>query len=350
MIKNNNHEVQNSTEYIMYNWLEALFAKFQMIVLWHEPLISAYAICSLLSSYFLLTYFAPRLYATILITIFVHQSTRLWFRYIWPEIRVPPSREAEEAEKADIGRYTILHPQLMTLDELIDEFVNIGKICDYYIEKMLLLRQEKPFIFCSIICTFFYITATIGETISGFTLIFCLLLSITIGPGIYINVIPESLKIRLTQSLKLLSPREINSDAQSQIECSKLLSSSAKKDYYYPLSFMRTYLNFSQPSLSELLILARRLPSSSSNGRGKIQNNSLPSEQGVKSTSETAIKSNESQQSTIGSRSKGASDDESPSTSLADLELKLESTDPDALNPSIGENDIDNEEDGFVIL
>lgn len=41
----------NSTEYLVYNWLENLFAKFQMIVIWQEPLSSAYAIGALLSSY-----------------------------------------------------------------------------------------------------------------------------------------------------------------------------------------------------------------------------------------------------------------------------------------------------------
>lgn len=38
-----------STEYLVHNWLEAMFAWFQVVVLWHEPLVSLGAISGLLS-------------------------------------------------------------------------------------------------------------------------------------------------------------------------------------------------------------------------------------------------------------------------------------------------------------
>lgn len=41
----------DSTEYLVYNWLEALFAWIQMVVLWHDPKVSLYAISGLLSSF-----------------------------------------------------------------------------------------------------------------------------------------------------------------------------------------------------------------------------------------------------------------------------------------------------------
>jgi hypothetical protein len=40
-----------STEYLVHNWLEALFAWFQIVILWHEPSVSIGAISGLLSSF-----------------------------------------------------------------------------------------------------------------------------------------------------------------------------------------------------------------------------------------------------------------------------------------------------------
>lgn len=40
-----------STEYLVHNWLEALFAWFQMVVLWHDPTVSVCAISGLFSSF-----------------------------------------------------------------------------------------------------------------------------------------------------------------------------------------------------------------------------------------------------------------------------------------------------------
>lgn len=44
-------EAEESTEYLVYHWLEALFAWFQVIVLWHEPRVSICALSGLLTSF-----------------------------------------------------------------------------------------------------------------------------------------------------------------------------------------------------------------------------------------------------------------------------------------------------------
>lgn len=41
----------DSTEYLVHNWLEALFAWVQTVVLWHDPAVSLLAISGLLSSF-----------------------------------------------------------------------------------------------------------------------------------------------------------------------------------------------------------------------------------------------------------------------------------------------------------
>lgn len=49
--EHNDEQESASTEYLVHNWLEAMFAWFQVIVLWHEPHISVFAISGLLSSF-----------------------------------------------------------------------------------------------------------------------------------------------------------------------------------------------------------------------------------------------------------------------------------------------------------
>lgn len=54
-----NHDVANagssssnrSAEYIIHHWLEALFAWFQMIILWHEPMASVCAFTGFFASF-----------------------------------------------------------------------------------------------------------------------------------------------------------------------------------------------------------------------------------------------------------------------------------------------------------
>lgn len=47
-----NKQIQTaSTEYLVHHWLEAMFAWFQVVVLWHEPYVSVCALSGLLSSF-----------------------------------------------------------------------------------------------------------------------------------------------------------------------------------------------------------------------------------------------------------------------------------------------------------
>lgn len=49
--KRKNNNAPQSTEYLVYNWLEASFAWFQMVVLWHDPIVSIFTISGLFTSF-----------------------------------------------------------------------------------------------------------------------------------------------------------------------------------------------------------------------------------------------------------------------------------------------------------
>lgn len=182
---------QASTEYLVYNWLEASFAWLQMVILWHDPVFSLGAIAVMFTSFFLLTFVAPRFYATIMIILFVNHFVRVWFRYVWPEIRVPP-RGGDDDSRLDVDRFTYLHPQVMTLKELCDEVRKFSQNMESSVAALLALRRERPIVFCSIICTILSCTAYIGNRVNGATLLLCAMTATITLPGIYLRVLPEA--------------------------------------------------------------------------------------------------------------------------------------------------------------
>lgn len=152
----------------------------------------------------MVTYFAPTFYATIMIALFIHNLTKVWFRHIWPEIRVPPGESRELQDKLDLDRFTHLHPHLMSLDELCDHVNYYRKSCDHNWQQLFDLRRNRPILFCFLVCSIFTCTATIGNFISGLSLIFATLTAIIILPGVYLYLIPENLKTYLACQLVLL--------------------------------------------------------------------------------------------------------------------------------------------------
>lgn len=148
----------------------------------------------------LLTYIAPRFYATVLIAIFVYNLTKVWFKHVWPEIRVAPSPEAEQESIMDVDRFALLHPHLMTLSELGRLISNLMKIGELYVGKLLQLRREKPGSFCLLICSILSCTAYVGSIISGLNLTLFIVAALVSGPGIYLYLLPAQVKQYLSKT------------------------------------------------------------------------------------------------------------------------------------------------------
>lgn len=139
-----------------------------------------------------------------MIAIFVYNLNKFWFRHVWPAIRVPPSGDREEEMRLDVDRWTYLHPQLMTLRELQYHLGNLIRISEGHLKRQLQLRRENPTRFCSQLCFIFFCTAYLGQTISGLTLVFSILVIIMSAPGIYAHLLPEEYKEWLRQHYRSL--------------------------------------------------------------------------------------------------------------------------------------------------
>lgn len=158
--------------------------------------------------------------------IFVHNLTKVWFKHVWPEIRVPPEADREEGSRLDIDRWTYLHSQIMTLEEFKNSIKNLMKISESYIEKMLLLRRERPVIFCIKICSILSFTAYIGNRISDLTLITSFIALLFTVPGIYIHLLPNKAKEYLKNKLTPLTKANLSFEEQTYPESQNALPTS----------------------------------------------------------------------------------------------------------------------------
>lgn len=131
----------------------------------------------------------------ITIALFMYNMVTLWFRHIWPEIRVPPEEGKDEEARLDINRWTYLHPDLMTLNEFLQIASNLIKASENHISQLLILRREKPIKFCLIICSILSCTAFIGNRISDLNLILLIATTLFLAPGIYLYLLPDSAKL-----------------------------------------------------------------------------------------------------------------------------------------------------------
>lgn len=166
-----------------------------------------------------------------MIAIFVYNLTKVWFRHIWPEIRVPPEEGRDEESRLDIDRWTYLHPQLMTLTELKQVIGNLMKTSELYLQNLLAIRRDRPVAFCSAICFTLSCTAFIGNRICGSTLIFCITTALVTAPGIYLYLLPKSFKDYIKQRISsanfLAAPSELQPESESSSSPPTTASSSS---------------------------------------------------------------------------------------------------------------------------
>lgn len=206
----------SSTEYLVLNWLESTFAWFQVVILWHDPFLSLCTLTGLISSLLLLTYLAPRFYATLMIALFTYNLTKVWFKHVWPEIRVPP--EDEDVQRADVNRWTYLHPDVMTLKEFGQVTRNLRLLLEFYLKKMIILRHKRPVAFCSIICSTLSCTAYLGHRVDGLTLVFSSMILLVLAPGIYMHLLPNEVKKYLWKTIGLKIINDLNESRLEQGE------------------------------------------------------------------------------------------------------------------------------------
>lgn len=108
---------------------------------------------------------------------------------------MPPTHEDES--RLDIDRFTHLHPQLMTFNELVDWIKNLNNSSKIHLEKMASMRRERPTMFCVGVCLVLSCTAYLGSRVQDSDLLFYLVTILVLLPGFYLHIIPNSIRDKL---------------------------------------------------------------------------------------------------------------------------------------------------------
>jgi len=139
------------------SWLvefETRLAQAQEVALWSRPLVSlAWLIVTQALVYHLTSSAVLPNIAKILLVAFIYST---WVYRVWPAIRVPPEHP-EDAEE-----FTPLHPDVLSAPEMAGWVQSGKKKIGEVVQGQVVLRRERPAIFCSVSSLFCCLLAVIG--------------------------------------------------------------------------------------------------------------------------------------------------------------------------------------------
>lgn len=165
--------------------LEPFMVSFQSLLIWEKPYISAIAFSAFNCLFWLFMCLNRRLYSLIAIILFCINFYKLWSQYIWPEIRVPP------IESTDTEGWIQLHPQVLSAPEISHYINELIVMFNASIRWFIDLRKTNHGFFCLLSSAFLLMTAFIGKLIPGVIIVYSLMMTLSLGPGIVLYVIPE---------------------------------------------------------------------------------------------------------------------------------------------------------------
>jgi len=139
------------------SWLvefETRLAQAQEVALWSRPMVSlAWLIVTQALVYHLTSSAVVPNIAKFLLVAFIYST---WVYRVWPAIRVPPEHP-EDAEE-----FTPLHPDVLSAPEMADWVQSGKKKISEVVQGQVVLRRERPAIFCLVSSLFCCLLAVIG--------------------------------------------------------------------------------------------------------------------------------------------------------------------------------------------
>ncbi|KAG1676906.1 Reticulophagy regulator 3 [Nymphon striatum] len=255
--KDRSPNVRISTAQRLSNTLypfEHYLVSLQSILIWENPKVSSVAIVvTNLLFLWVTVVFKLQLYGIFFTCILCMYLYRTFVFEVWPEIRLSP------AEGEDTEEWTTVNPQVFSVPEIsryMDNFATTlknwnewlwsfhstnpglvefrllegleeeeiidrkdstgGRTPNLPYSKTMLINAPIPRIeFCVSGCILFTILAIIGQKVSGIFIVYMIFLTITIGPGVMLHVIPRA---KLENLLSLLVPNNYESEPGSELK------------------------------------------------------------------------------------------------------------------------------------
>lgn len=171
----------------LLNPVEPLIMRLQSLLVWEFPRKSAVLLVLVHVLFWVVSWLCVQVYCIVSMSLMVIFFVDTWKKKIWPEIRVP-SPVPEDPEG-----WTPVHPRLLSIPE-ITRYLSVGICYAVHIGSAIRkLRQEKPAVFFVVSTMVFTCMAALGMYMSGFMIIYTLVMSLMIWPSIvYHNLLKRA--------------------------------------------------------------------------------------------------------------------------------------------------------------
>lgn len=176
-----------STFASMISKIEQYIIPIQALLIWERPYISAVVLIAVNILYWYIVSLFKRVYSFVAIITLIIFGYKMGISKIWQEIRVP------QPDDEDTESWIPVHPQVLSAPELshyLDEGLKYIKQWFIWLQD---LRSRSHGVFCFIISSVFALLAFIGHVIPGVVITYTLLMTVLLGPGIVLFVLPPTL-------------------------------------------------------------------------------------------------------------------------------------------------------------
>uniref|UniRef100_A0A2R5LC15 Putative conserved plasma membrane protein n=2 Tax=Ornithodoros turicata TaxID=34597 RepID=A0A2R5LC15_9ACAR len=189
---------------------EAYLVSIQSLLIWERPYLSAVALVAVNCFFWFIVSCSRRFYSFAAILAAIIFMYKTWVNSIWPEIRVPP------AEGEDTEQWTPVNPQVLSVPELNRYVTEWSESAKKWFSNIIALRKTHPGLFCTLACTMFTLTAVLGRMVSGVLIVYTLLMTVTLGPGIALYVVPETWYEQFDAIMSIASGKPPNSSVMEE--------------------------------------------------------------------------------------------------------------------------------------
>lgn len=175
----------------LLNPIEPLVMRLQSLLVWEYPRRSAVMLVFTHMVFWFVSKCCVQVYSLVSASLMVIFFVDTWKKKIWPEIRVPPS------VPEDVDGWTPVHPRLLNVPEISRHLASMICYCIKLFDRIRGLRREKPFVFFLFSSLMFVSTAALGQYMSGFMIIYTIVMSVMIWPSLLYHKLLKRAYLRM---------------------------------------------------------------------------------------------------------------------------------------------------------